>query len=674
MILHCFSRPWRVADAIERGWYCSFSGIVTYPSDELREAAAKLRRTGSWSRPTPPTSRRSRCAASPTSRPTWSPRPRSSPRSRRLLRGAGAHGRGQRPRPLRLVAAMVRLGQNFLADPNLLDAIVRDAALGAGRRRARGRGRGRCPDRAPGRRRGPRPHGRDRPRPGAGAGADRRPAQRQPALGRRDEDRPGAFEPAPTAMVANLPYSVATPLILRTIEQLPSLASWTVMVQREIADRLRAAPGSRTYGSPSVVAQLACEVELVRKVDPAVFQPRPRVDSAILRLRRTGPGADPATRDLVRAAFAHRRKSLARSLEHGEKGSLVRRPGGAGRAGTGRGRAGRGARARAVRRPVREAARPTPDRRPEPMLVHAPAKLNLCLYLGPRRDDGLHELCSLFEPLALADLITVSEAERDEVICPGVEGENLAAAALAALRERGWERGAAAGRDREAGAGRGRPRWRQRRRGGDPAPRRRRGRRPRAAWRPSWAPTCPRSCIPRWPWSAAPASGSSRFPSRPPHAVVLLPDGGGLSTAAVFAEADRLGLGRDAGRARGARRRACAQPAGAGASPLSYPELLVNDLEPRRALAAPRDRRRARRAARSRRPGRPAQRLRPDRGRALCRPRRRPRRRRGDRPRRRDRLRGGEGTVRLPGEAEGAATAKDCARDRRGRASPSATT
>ena len=73
------------------------------------------------------------------------------------------------------------------------------------------------------------------------------------------------------------------------------------------------------------------------------------------------------------------------------------------------------------------------------MLIHAPAKLNLCLYLGPRRDDGLHELCSLFEPLALADLIEVSEAERDEVVCPGVEGENLAARALAALRARGWD-------------------------------------------------------------------------------------------------------------------------------------------------------------------------------------------------------------------------------------------
>ena len=72
-----------------------------------------------------------------------------------------------------------------------------------------------------------------------------------------------------------------------------------------------------------MLAQLACEVRLVRTVDPAVFRPRPRVESAILGLRRTGPAADPATRDLVRAAFAHRRKSLARSLEHARPGSLA---------------------------------------------------------------------------------------------------------------------------------------------------------------------------------------------------------------------------------------------------------------------------------------------------------------------------------------------------------------
>ena len=93
------------------------------------------------------------------------------------------------------------------------------------------------------------------------------------------------------------------------------------MVQREIADRLRAAPGSKTYGAPSVLVQLACEVRLLRSVDRAVFTPRPRVDSALIGLRRIGPGASPEVARLVRDAFAHRRKSLARSLEHARAGA-----------------------------------------------------------------------------------------------------------------------------------------------------------------------------------------------------------------------------------------------------------------------------------------------------------------------------------------------------------------
>jgi 16S rRNA (adenine1518-N6/adenine1519-N6)-dimethyltransferase len=218
---------------------------------------------------------------------------------------------------------LVRLGQNFLADPNLLAAIVRDAELSpADVVLEVGAGEGVLSERL------------------APIAAHLHTVEidrgLEPALAtlaaREDVSLHwgdamkidlAALRPPPTAMVANLPYSVATPLLLRTIEELPQLASWTVMVQREIADRLRARPGSRTYGSPSVVVQLSCEVELVRKVDPAVFRPRPRVDSAILRLRRTGPGADRATRELVRAAFAHRRKSLARSLEHGREGTLA---------------------------------------------------------------------------------------------------------------------------------------------------------------------------------------------------------------------------------------------------------------------------------------------------------------------------------------------------------------
>ena len=88
------------------------------------------------------------------------------------------------------------------------------------------------------------------------------------------------------------------------------------MVQREIAERLRARPGSRTYGSPSVTVQLACDVRMLRSVDPAVFKPRPRVESAraarCAAARRRRPEA---VRQLIRDAFAHRRKALPRSLE-----------------------------------------------------------------------------------------------------------------------------------------------------------------------------------------------------------------------------------------------------------------------------------------------------------------------------------------------------------------------
>ncbi|HEU4461073.1 MAG TPA: 16S rRNA (adenine(1518)-N(6)/adenine(1519)-N(6))-dimethyltransferase RsmA [Solirubrobacterales bacterium] len=215
---------------------------------------------------------------------------------------------------------MVRLGQNFLADPNLLDAIVRDAELGPDDVVLEvGAGEGVLSERLAAAAAHLHTVEIDRGLEGALA-----PIAALPKVELHWGDAMkldlAAFDPAPTAMVANLPYAVATPLILRTIEQLPTLGRWTVMVQREIADRLRAAPGSRTYGSPSAVVQLACEVELLRAVDPAVFKPRPRVDSAILRLRRTGPGADQETRQLIRAAFAHRRKSLARSLEHAAPG------------------------------------------------------------------------------------------------------------------------------------------------------------------------------------------------------------------------------------------------------------------------------------------------------------------------------------------------------------------
>jgi 16S rRNA (adenine1518-N6/adenine1519-N6)-dimethyltransferase len=210
---------------------------------------------------------------------------------------------------------VVRLGQNFLADPNLLDAIVRDSGVGPEDVVLEaGAGEGVLSERLAARVAHLHTVEIDR-----GLEPALAPIAALPNVTLHWGDAVrvdfASFDPAPDAMVANLPYSVATPVILKTIEELPTLKTWTVMVQLEIAERLRAKSGNKTYGAPTAIAQLACEVELVRKVDPAVFKPRPRVDSAILRLRRTGPGADAATRDLVRAAFAHRRKTLARSLE-----------------------------------------------------------------------------------------------------------------------------------------------------------------------------------------------------------------------------------------------------------------------------------------------------------------------------------------------------------------------
>jgi 16S rRNA (adenine1518-N6/adenine1519-N6)-dimethyltransferase len=123
-----------------------------------------------------------------------------------------------------------------------------------------------------------------------------------------------SLEPAPTKVVANLPYGIAATVILRTIDELPSVSEWVVMVQREVGERLAAAPGTPAYGTPSVLAQLACEVRVLRPVARTVFRPVPRVDSVLVGLRRARPAADEEVRELVHEAFAHRRKALAGSL------------------------------------------------------------------------------------------------------------------------------------------------------------------------------------------------------------------------------------------------------------------------------------------------------------------------------------------------------------------------
>jgi 16S rRNA (adenine1518-N6/adenine1519-N6)-dimethyltransferase len=211
---------------------------------------------------------------------------------------------------------MVKLGQNFLADSNLLEAIVRDADLRPDDVALEiGGGEGALTERlAP---EVAHLHVIELDADLAGRlerlGADH--ANVDVIHGDAMRLDLAALDPAPSVVTSNLPYSIATPVLLRTVAELPAVRSWTVMVQREIADRLRAAPGSRTYGAPSVLVQLACEVELARTVDRAVFTPRPRVDSAVLRLVRRGSAPDEGVVDLVRGAFAHRRKPLAGSVE-----------------------------------------------------------------------------------------------------------------------------------------------------------------------------------------------------------------------------------------------------------------------------------------------------------------------------------------------------------------------
>jgi 16S rRNA (adenine1518-N6/adenine1519-N6)-dimethyltransferase len=122
------------------------------------------------------------------------------------------------------------------------------------------------------------------------------------------------LRPVPTKVVANLPYGIAAGAILRTIEELDGVTRWVAMVQREVGERFAAAPGSGAYGVPSVLAQLACEVRVHRAIARTVFHPVPNVDSVLVVLERRGPAPAPELRALVQAAFAHRRKALARSL------------------------------------------------------------------------------------------------------------------------------------------------------------------------------------------------------------------------------------------------------------------------------------------------------------------------------------------------------------------------
>lgn len=208
----------------------------------------------------------------------------------------------------------------------------------------------------------------------------------------------------------------------------------------------------------------------------------------------------------------------------------------------------------------------------------APAKLNLCLYLGQRRQDGYHDLASIFEPLSLHDILRVSAAGQDEVICEGVDGENLATRALQLLRSEGWQADpvrieieknipVAAG----LGGGSADAAAVLRLAGGEVDD--------LAGIAALIGADVPSQIDPMACLVEGIGQKLTSLPEPAEHWVVLVTFDEGLSTADVFAEADRLGAGRSAEDLEEISGRLWAVASG-GVSPLAYPSLLVNDLEP----------------------------------------------------------------------------------------------
>jgi 16S rRNA (adenine1518-N6/adenine1519-N6)-dimethyltransferase len=125
------------------------------------------------------------------------------------------------------------------------------------------------------------------------------------------------LDPPPNKFVSNLPYNVATSLVAESLDGLPSVELWCVMIQREVADRFFAAPGTKSYGAVSVLVQLTAERTGFHPVSRSVFRPPPNVDSALVSFRRLvqwGPEFA-AVKRVVQSAFGHRRKTLVNALE-----------------------------------------------------------------------------------------------------------------------------------------------------------------------------------------------------------------------------------------------------------------------------------------------------------------------------------------------------------------------
>ena len=125
------------------------------------------------------------------------------------------------------------------------------------------------------------------------------------------------LEPPPAKLVANLPYNVATPIVVESLDRLPTVERWCVMVQREVGDRFFARPSTKAYGAVSVLVQLTTERTGFHPVSREVFRPRPNVESALVAFRRVAPAPPPVVKRVVEAAFGHRRKTLANAIALG---------------------------------------------------------------------------------------------------------------------------------------------------------------------------------------------------------------------------------------------------------------------------------------------------------------------------------------------------------------------
>jgi 16S rRNA (adenine1518-N6/adenine1519-N6)-dimethyltransferase len=124
-----------------------------------------------------------------------------------------------------------------------------------------------------------------------------------------------ALAPPPNKLIANLPYNVATPIVVESLDGLPQVERWCVMVQREVAERFFAQPRTKAYGAVSVLVQLATERTGWHPVSRDVFRPRPNVDSALVAFKRIpAPGNWADVKHVVEGGFAHRRKTLPNSL------------------------------------------------------------------------------------------------------------------------------------------------------------------------------------------------------------------------------------------------------------------------------------------------------------------------------------------------------------------------